>query len=541
LNGVKAHVSRFESEVDKQLMPMIRPSFLSFLPSLSDLLIATGFYSLLVIQLPTFANDPGVGWHLKTGQFIASSGAIPTVDPFLHSHIVRPWISDQWLSDFILYSLYDLGSWPLLYAFLTVIFASTFFIILFSRSKKLGTSSFSTIIAVLLAFKIAQIHFILRPVVFGFFFFALAATGILKLNRQYLNGESPNGVGRFFIQYAVLSAIWANCHGSFVFAPLLVGLFLTAIVVDCVLDGERPGTRSWVRTSFLLVLVSFVATLVNPYGYRLHESVISLGQSKYFMALHDEWRSPSFLEFEGVLFEVIVVILLVAAYLKGRAFSCFECLGLIVFAHFGLQSVRMLPYFAIFSVLPLARSLALIGGYFCGRLESFERLRLLLLKLEGFGLRGVGTAVFLVLAIFGSVALFGNLPLFSGPYGPGEEKYPYRAVAFLNERTSHKGPHVVVAGPEWGGFLTWFGNGVLRPVIDDRNTLLGEAFYMRFYDTLRPNGAWKEYVRELGGDYLLLHAESPLTYSIRASDGAPLLYEDERAAVFDLRGKESSQ
>src|SRR4051794_34084904 len=44
------------------------------------------------------ALDPDLGWHLRTGQLILASHAIPRTDPFSFTRAGAPWVEQEWLS-----------------------------------------------------------------------------------------------------------------------------------------------------------------------------------------------------------------------------------------------------------------------------------------------------------------------------------------------------------------------------------------------------------------------------------------------------------
>ncbi len=132
--------------------------------------------SLLTVQLNHFADDPGVGWHLATGAWIIKNLAIPVYDPFLASAQPRLWISDQWASDIVLYVLYRLGSWPLLYVALLLAYFLTFWSLLAAKLSKRSKNVVAIALTCFFASKLAQVHFILRPVLFSFPFLILVRT-----------------------------------------------------------------------------------------------------------------------------------------------------------------------------------------------------------------------------------------------------------------------------------------------------------------------------------------------------------------------------
>ena len=261
---------------------------------LPPIILILGFLSLVVFQLNNLADDPGVGWHLMTGKVISQSGNIPIVDPFLNYPTPRPWVADQWLSDLLLYFTYTLGAWPLVYAVLISIFFLTFFGVYLPWLSRLTRSPNLAAIVTLLAFKMAQIHFIVRPVMCSFLLFAL----LLRLvwPRENTSRVIPSGllVGLIFV-------FWANLHPAFFLGFLLLGLR----VMDLALAARFKEAATWCATTAFAIM----CTLVNPYGVNLHLSILSLASDPFFMNLHMEWLSPDIMRFEGQLFYGTLVLL----------------------------------------------------------------------------------------------------------------------------------------------------------------------------------------------------------------------------------------
>jgi hypothetical protein len=65
--------------------------------------------------------------------------------------------------------------------------------------------------------------------------------------------------------------------------------------------------------------------------------------------------------------------------------------------------------------------------------------------------------------------------------GPSKDVYPYSMISFLKENAARiERPLVIYNHPDLGGFLTYFGEGIVVPVLDDRNGLLREPPYSEF-------------------------------------------------------------
>lgn len=471
-------------------------------PGVQDLLIlAIGI--VLLFHLGDMADDPGLGWHLRTGQWIAENHSVPREDPFLFSFEKRPWISDQWLSDVVLYLLYEAGGWHPLYLLVLAAFLVSFLVALYRRVAEDCGSALAASVAVLLAIRAAQIHLIVRPVALSIALFAIL---FASLPGQARRSDT--------LLYVAMFLLWANMHPAFVLGLLAMWLW----VLEGALMGREIGSR------FVPAAAATIATALNPYGIDLHESILTLGRSDYFMSLNAEWRPP-----DPLALETIVTF----ALLTGAAASCalrrqtrlFHLLCLLVLAPLAARSVRIIPYAVVAAALPFADLLAGIGERVAGA-SPFRLTASKLRKLEGIE-RGSWRGAFgiAVWAVIAAVCLHRNEP----SLGPSRSEFPY---ASLDRLLAEGGDAVVAATPDWGGFITWRGAPAVRAVIDDRNTLLGEDAYRRYLTALRPGGPWMPYLEEVGASHLLLRRDDPLVPEISKSGRFVEIHRDDRSVLF---------
>lgn len=510
---------------------------------LGDALVVLAFVSLLGVQLEQFAGDPGVGWHLATGRLIHEQATVPQLDPFLSAPQARPWVSDQWLSDLFLYALYAAGSWPLLYAVLTVVFALTFGLVLLRGNIRISGAALASCFAALIAFKLSQVHFILRPVIFAFLFFALTYRQIFLIYRSSFSDESEclRRLRRSLLFLPPLFAVWANMHPSFFFGLILLLLVPASVILDRMVlgsEGSCLGKKHGMILQLLLFGLCLAATFVNPYGLSLHESIASLAGSDYFMRLNEEWLPPDFREYSGKLLEFTFMILALSPFAGGRRglkWGFFEILLMVVFGHFALQSVRILPFYGIAVSIPLAQALANLGNApFFERWQLFRHFKARLSNVEQREQRSMGgaaIAVVMAIVIIGAGACGVVFTSSDAKFGPPPNKYPYAAVDFIFNSLAADETAVVAAHPNWGGFITWQGRGRLKPIIDDRNTMLGEQLYRDFFECLRPGGDWRDFLGRFKTTHLLLNNKSPLGAALLDSGALRLLYRDEMSMV----------
>ncbi len=488
---------------------------------------------LLGDNLGDFADDPGVGWHLATGHYIAESGTIPHSDPFLHSQKVRPWISDQWGSDLLLWKVYSVGGWPFLYAALSVLFIFTYYMVGQLLCSGRGNSVMACSLALLLSFGMGLVHFTLRPVLIGNFLFALTFWLVARFHALFNRGKEPRAaemlLNRCFLYLPVIFIVWANLHPSFVVGLLLLIVLSASLVFDkFVLGYEFQSILS--AKAALLTLLCGVATLGNPYGLDLHDSIVALGQSDFFMNLNSEWKALSFKHIEGLLFESTIFLILLAGYLKTKKFASwnsFDLALLLVFGHYALSSARMLPYFSIVALPVLADSLQVLierGGKLFG--QALEQTKNFKDKLSFAFLAPLGLVSFIILAV---PICCKKIPLYEGEFGPSSKKFPFLALQKLPI-----GEHAVVYGtPNWGGFITFFGGGKIKAVLDDRNVLLGEEMYREYLKVQEGTLDWSQVARAHGAMYVLFPRGKGVERTIPESSPA-IIYKDSVALLLKL-------
>lgn len=506
----------------------------SFIPGLQDLILLLGAWSLTAKQMIGFADDPGVGWHLLTGRYVLEHGTPPAIDPFLAAP--RAWISDQWLSDAVLAKLFELGSWPYVYAALTAIYLIGYFGLLYPALRRLTGGAILSSVAVLAAFKIGQIHFILRPAMFGFLLFTIIFVIWTRACRVLIGAQQ--GTLKSVLLVPPLFWLWANLHPSFLLGIAYMVVALVGLLLDRLVRRDAvtlaPG-----RVVLLLVtvLIAFAATGFNPYGLDLHRSIFSLAGSTYFMNLHMEWLGINVRSAEGQLFEFLLGVTIVAQALRGEraGWRLYALLPLLMFAHLALQAVRIAPYFAVAASYPFVEAVrGLASSRFISESPTLAWLtaRFAALDERERDCAGGRVALIAILAVLAvRVHAGAGVLWYQGPWGPSA-KFPHAAIAAITQEAKTEGvPLVVAAAPEWGGVIAFDGGGMLKPVIDDRNTLLGERAYRALYEQFRPAGEWQGYLEKAGATRILLKEGSDMAKFLK-DRGLEVSYEDASAAVF---------
>ncbi len=291
---------------------------------------------------------------LVDGRYIAAHG-IPSHDTlFVMTHGVH-WYDQQWLAQLWLYWLNQIGglaAYGLAYAALTMLG----FALAIGAARTLGGS---------------ERHVLwLLPIV-GFLYFAgssnvrtqgfayplFSATVWLLARETAKLGELNRRRDRWIYLVFPILILWGNLHGS---VTLGVGLAVIAGVVllaDDLRAGRwRHGIKS-VRARSVLLLLSPICLLVNPYGLGMIHYYGETVFNPAFGKVISEWQPitaslPLAIPFFALAF--------VAVWLMGRSgrrMPAFDQLALIVLAAAAVFAVRNVVWFGLGATILIPRTL----------------------------------------------------------------------------------------------------------------------------------------------------------------------------------------
>jgi hypothetical protein len=306
-------------------------------PSLPDLL----FIAVLLWLFAAGAGwsvllaDGDTGWHIRNGQQILSCWCVPHRDAFAFGSEAHPWFSWEWLSDALFAWLYGAAGLKGVVAFSGFVIAAAS-ATLFRHMLWRGSDPFLSLALVLLAIGASSIHFLARPHVVTLLFLAVSAWA---LDRDRLRPWP--GIWTL----PVLIALWTNLHGGFLAAfPLLI-----ARVIESVCERSRSTPR--IRRDLALTGVCALATLLNPYGWRLHQHLFEFVRSDWIRRFVEEFQSPRFRSESMWQFELLLIagIAILPSLLVRRRVA--ECFLILFWAHQALGSVRHVTVYC-FMVTP---------------------------------------------------------------------------------------------------------------------------------------------------------------------------------------------
>ncbi len=393
-------------------------------------------------------------WHLKTGDVILETKAIPVHDPFSFTSHEQQRIPHDWLSEVAFSIIYGVGGIPATIIFKALLVMLAFFFILLSLLKSRARMDI-IILAVIFSLWGARFRFTERPEVFSLFMTSLI---LFLLYDSRLIGS----LSRSFLIITV-TILWINLHGSAVLAPLFFLLFIAGELLNRITDRrlsaygrERVSHSGKLSHLVILAPLVFLATAVNPAGIKVWKASFEANFVRSSgIAINPEWMRPESIDFP--LFYAAVTIFLITAALSFWRLDFTRLLITVFLMFLALIYLRMIGLF--FMALPFFLAVHVPSLGITARGKKFFS------KVFNERLWAGLSAISIVFSIFAFLFLPGT---YEFGYTIQEGRFPESACDFLEK--NYRG-EFLYNDVRFGGYLIWRFYPEQRVFIDGRNEL----------------------------------------------------------------------
>jgi tetratricopeptide (TPR) repeat protein len=205
-------------------------------------------------------RDSDVWWHLRAGSWILEQGRVPDLDPFTFGSADQRWIDLHWLYQIVLFGVFSWGSVPGIVLLTAAVNAIALLLALATRPST--APLWLVLLGWVPALAVAAFRFQPRPETFTLLFLAAYLLVLVRLD------DYPRAAWVL----PAIQLLWVNCHGLFVFGPLVLGLRLAGPLGRLAwrrlrgLPGPTDAERRWWRHVGGAALAVAAACLLNPYG-----------------------------------------------------------------------------------------------------------------------------------------------------------------------------------------------------------------------------------------------------------------------------------
>jgi hypothetical protein len=261
-------------------------------------------------------------FYVRIGRDILESGAIPRMDTFSFTYPGRPIFYQPWLSAVIFWQAHSLGGATLTFL-LKGISVALAYGILWTLMRRMGTSPWlATILLILLGLS-SSTNWSMRPQILAYPLFAMA----LWILWHWQYGRVK---GMWILPIVVLW--WANIHGSFILAFVLMG---SALLFGA---GDRKKLAVWLA-------VCLLGTLINPRGIFVWQFVSDMLTSPSDQLFATEWRPPVNAGWQMNIFFGWLLLFIPLAAFSPRRLSRLEWVWFLGFGWLALTGLRYVIWF----------------------------------------------------------------------------------------------------------------------------------------------------------------------------------------------------
>ena len=520
------------SPVSTQTLPLAVPALTRrwygiFVPSIADLFFAAVIVWLFVAGAYGWQSlllDGDVGAHIRIGDHILANRSVPTHDFLAFSRPGQEWLASEWLTEVIFSFLHSQAGLKGVVLLSGVVLAGTFTILLLHTLWR-GANIVIALALVLMAVNASSIHFHARPHIFTLLFVAIAAW-LIEADRRH----------RTWALWLLLpiACVWTNLHGGFLVLFALLGLLVAGCLAESFLWGEPGSWRKSVAWRYGLLGVGCgLASLINPYGVKLHLYLREFMNASAILNGVQEFQSPSFRS-ESMFHYMIMLFLALAitgSLLKKHRLT--EILWIWFLAYQSLMSVRHVPLFVIVAVPVVAVE---VTAWWHGWVQNQSRrsiaatLEAVTAQFQAGSLRWSLWTPALVLAL--ALSHFSNWPktLLDGPF-------PVKIVeAHADEIATSR----VYTSDSWAGYLIYRNYPRQRVFFDDRPGYFGLPIIHDYLHLADGSFEWRELLERYRFDLVLCSASSPLASLMKLHPDWKVVEDDGKIILFRKNGRQSA-
>lgn len=464
------------------------------------------FFITLVFPALLFVEaDPDLWWHLRLGLDMIAAQAIPRIDTYSYGDTVKSWIDHEWLAEALFALAYNLShSHGLI--FLRDLLYSAVVISLSWIMLQLSRSFIITGILLLFCAPFFQLLCNLRPHLFSWAFSLLL---IICLHSSHRDRR------KVYLYLAALFVLWANLHGGFILAPVI----LLSVLAEDLLYSKSPGE---VKFHMALFLLSFCTMFINPYGYKLFEYLHrELSFENQYIS---EWRSISSAQ-AAILLPWIIAALILNLQTRSRLRNARYLFLMLIFGAATIIHSRFVLLYVIFASLHIAdRFFSVADG------ASSDARWLPLLNSP----MAIATLA-IITSLCGVISVKDNIRSKKLGVVVDSGFYPVDSVEYIG---THSNASKIALPIHWGGYVMWHLGPLTKVSIDGRNITLYEGSYIDRVMKGYQYGSIKDFAPKPGTDLILSESQGEISKSLFSSKDWKVLYSDSTSSAFVPLNKE---
>lgn len=526
---------------------------LNVLPSPGDIFFVL-ILILFLFQLPNFLfTDGSLGWHLVTGNYILAHQHVPHTDLFSFTFPDKTWIAYEWLFDVIAALIFKIGGTPLL-GVITSAWLGIIFLSLYRICRARGCHFVLVLCLLTVGLLASSIHFLVRPhliVQGGVLLYSWALSAFL---RQEISGK------KLIAALSLFMIFWVNMHPGFIIGLAMIAIVLAtnAAMSFWSLSSQKQLKRSECSILLIALIVTALATLLNPYGISLFGYILHYLSQTAILAETNEYASPVFHgQLPFLCLELLYGGLLLGLYMAKKRPPLPEFVLTLAFAHLSLVSVRNIPLF-------VAASLPFISSCFAGSFLSQKAPEVAkttateetttnkkqgalaslwyttdeIVKQKETGIQvhliPILCTIALALSCLHEDRLFGTT-IINSTFDP--KKLPTETLMCMQSNNLPEKQGLI--NDNWGGYINFLTGR--KVFIDDRSDFYGQEFCLQYGNMVMLHPGWQNLLEHNQISWVLFPPNSLLALELKRHPDWEVLCTDAASILMQKKSPELQQ
>jgi len=474
----------------------------------------------MAVRAPT---DTDTWWHLQAGRVTLESGHILQADLFSHTRHGSPWVNHSWLSQVILYWLFDHFSYAGLGLGLGLVVVIAFALVYLQMEGDPFTRAFILILAA----ATSAVIWIARPQLLSFLLTAVVAYVLYLFKWRRVN--------RLWL-LPPLFVLWVNLHAGYALGFMVLAAFVAGEVLNHLLALVAPADDPVVdwRGIGMVVGVAFLSMLlliVNPNTTRMWTYYLETVRIGVLQDFIQEWQSPDFHPLYTQPFIWLLLATLAAMGLSGRRADGADLALVGGFAYAALLAGRNFGPFALVAAPVLSRHVATMLARWGRALRRRGWLNVPRRRASTPALAVLNWVLLTLVVTLAAVKIQQPLrPAFNEELQ--RESLPVGAVEWIE---AHRPEGKMFNHYNWGGYLIWRLWPEYRVFVDGRTDLYGDEFLRDYIEIQSAGPRAISLLDQYEVSFVLTGKDDALSMLLRCRGGWDLVYRDEVAAVWRAR------
>lgn len=381
-----------------------------------------------------FPGDPDLGWHLRNGAELLSKFDLFSGDIYSWTMYGYPWVPHEWLADMLMAIINNyFGLWGLVVIFTSLITYLFYFAAGIFRTDKI-TQAIVAIMALTVSYNVIGI----RPQMITLLGVAILLYLLFKIRDQ--------GADQLIKWLPALMLLWANLHGGFSIAFIIIITFLIAELVRIILLGKTKPNHAigkvlsinQIKSISIFTGLGFLATMINPNGWRVYWEIYQTFSDRSILNTISEWIGVTLYHPASYNLAILALIILGLLVINKFKVDLTKLILVSIIFYFSVSAWRHVPIFAIVA-------LPLLTEQFSYAVD------------EGLGV--FSKIIWMPVLIFAMILSLGyNYYIGAGAGLKNDQAYanytgyPYGAVEYMKH---HYVGDKLLNEYNWGGYLIW--------------------------------------------------------------------------------------